>query len=157
MNCRNSRPSAARMALAVSLAFACTVPAHAAEAAAEADAGGLSEIIVTAQKRSENLQETPISMSVLSGEQLADRHVTSLLDLKDGSIPSLRVAPFFSRPTALIVNIRGIGVLGDSNQPARDQGVGVYVDGIYLGVDFFRIQLAEDSGFSRARLCMPLR
>jgi len=133
MNCRNSRPSVARMALAFSLAFACTVPAHAEEAAAEADGGGLTEIMVTAQKRSENLQETPISMSVLSGEQLANRHVTSLLDLKDGSIPSLRVAPFFSRPTALIVNIRGIGVLGDSNQPARDQGVGVYVDGIYLG------------------------
>jgi iron complex outermembrane receptor protein len=33
----------------------------------------------------------------------------------------------------LIVNIRGVGVLSDSNQPARDQGVGVYVDGVYQG------------------------
>jgi iron complex outermembrane receptor protein len=43
------------------------------------------------------------------------------------------VAPFYSRNSALIMNIRGIGVLSDSNQPARDQGVGVYVDGVYLG------------------------
>lgn len=140
MNRLNLRRAAvAHSALAVALGLACATPALANEAAAdvaaeaEADAGGLQDIVVTAQKREENLQETPISISVLSGEQLANRHVTSLLDLTDGSIPSLRVAPFFSRPSALIVNIRGIGVLGDSNQPARDQGVGIYVDGIYLG------------------------
>jgi iron complex outermembrane receptor protein len=60
-------------------------------------------------------------------------NVYSLTDLGDGAIPSLKVAPFFSRPGALIMNIRGIGVLSDSNQPARDQGVGIYVDGVYLG------------------------
>jgi iron complex outermembrane receptor protein len=101
--------------------------------AADESEGGLREIIVTAQKRPENLQETPISISVLSSAGIADRHVQSLLDLGDGAIPSLKVAPFFSRPGALIVNIRGVGVLSDSNQPARDQGVGVYVDGVYLG------------------------
>ena len=47
--------------------------------------------------------------------------------------PSPKVAPFFSRPGALIVNIRGVGVLSDSNQPARDQGVGIYIDGVYQG------------------------
>ncbi|MBC2667309.1 TonB-dependent receptor [Novosphingobium flavum] len=133
-------PAIAGAALAAGLSMAFAAPAHASandaaanDAAASDDAAGLTDIVVTAQKREENLQETPISISVLSGEQMANRHVTSLLDLTDGSIPSLRVAPFFSRPTALIVNIRGIGVLGDSNQPARDQGVGIYVDGIYLG------------------------
>ncbi len=94
---------------------------------------GLAEIIVTAQKRSENNQTTPIAISVLSSTALEDRHVQSLVDLGDGAIPSLRIAPFFSRPGALIINVRGIGVLSDSNQPARDQGVGVYVDGVYLG------------------------
>ncbi|MBO9574978.1 MAG: TonB-dependent receptor [Sphingobium sp.] len=97
------------------------------------DSSGLETIIVTAQKRDENLQETPISISVLGNAALTNRHVTSLLDLGDGAIPSLRVAPFFSRPGALIINVRGVGVLSDSNQPARDQGVGVYVDGVYLG------------------------
>ena len=94
---------------------------------------GLADIIVTAQKRSENNQTTPIAISVLSDAALTDRHVQSLVDLGDGAIPSLRIAPFFSRPGALIINVRGIGVLSDSNQPARDQGVGVYVDGVYLG------------------------
>lgn len=108
--------------------------AYAAPAETEVDSGtGLSEIVVTAQKRSENLQDTPIAISVLNDEGLKDRHVTSLVDLGDGSIPSLKVAPFYSRPGALIVNVRGVGVLSDSNQPARDQGVGVYIDGVYLG------------------------
>lgn len=115
--------------------------AHAAEAApapadaAAADDSGapLAEIIVTAQKRSENLQSTPIAISVLKGDDLANRHVQSILDLGDGAVPSLKVAPFFSRPGALIVNVRGVGVLGDSNQPARDQGVGIYIDGVYQG------------------------
>ena len=128
-------------AIGTALAFATPVMAADAVAAADAaaDAGadggeaGLTEILVTAQKRPENLQETPISISVVQGEGLTNRHVTSLVDLGDGSIPSLKVAPFYSRNSALIVNIRGIGVLSDGNQPARDQGVGVYVDGVYLG------------------------
>ncbi len=111
-----------------------SAPALAADADATAsDDDGLSEIIVTAQKRSENLQQVPIAVSVLGSEGIVNRHVQSLLDLGDGAIPSLRVAPFFSRPGALIINVRGVGVLSDSNQPARDQGVGVYVDGVYLG------------------------
>lgn len=83
--------------------------------------GSLNEVIVTAQKRPESLQKTPIAISVLSAEDLQNRHVQSLVDLQDGAIPSLRVAPFYSRNSALIMNIRGIGVLADSNQPARDQ------------------------------------
>ncbi|WP_084583404.1 TonB-dependent receptor [Sphingomonas azotifigens] len=93
----------------------------------------LADIVVTAQKRPENLQKTPIAISVLTADAIANRHVQSLNDLGDGAIPSLKVAPFYSRNSALIVNIRGVGVLSDSNQPARDQGVGVYVDGVYLG------------------------
>jgi iron complex outermembrane receptor protein len=109
-------------------------PATAPAAADAADASaGLETIVVTAQKRKENLQSTPISISVLTGAGLENRHVVSLGDLGDGSIPSLKVAPFYSRNSALIVNIRGVGVLSDSNQPARDQGVGVYIDGVYLG------------------------
>ncbi|RVT92862.1 TonB-dependent receptor [Sphingomonas crocodyli] len=105
-----------------------------ADDAAGMDAGsGLADIVVTAEKRPTSLQKTPISISVFRNEDLANRHVTSLLDMGDGAIPSLKVAPFYSRNSALIVNIRGIGVLSDGNQPARDQGVGVYIDGVYLG------------------------
>ena len=93
---------------------------------------GLGAIVVTATKRETNLQKTPIAISVANTQALADRHASSLLDLGDGSIPSLRVATFEARQSALTVGIRGI-VPFDANQTARDQGVGVYVDGIYLG------------------------
>jgi iron complex outermembrane recepter protein len=120
------------LSLATIMVVCVASPSFAQEAPVDDDTG-LSEIVVTAQKRSENLQDVPIAISVLGSEGIENRHVQSLLDLGDGAIPSLKVAPFFSRPGALIVNVRGVGVLSDSNQPARDQGVGVYVDGVYLG------------------------
>jgi iron complex outermembrane receptor protein len=96
------------------------------------DAGsGLGAIIVTATKRETNLQKTPIAISVATTQALTDRHADSLLDLGDGSIPSLRVATFEARQSALTVGIRGI-VPFDQNQTARDAGVGVYIDGVYL-------------------------
>lgn len=98
---------------------------------AEADIG-LSDIVVTATKRETNLQKTPISISVVSTEMIKDRHVQSLFDLADGGVPSLRVTTFEARQSALTIGIRGIVPL-DANQPAREQGVGVYIDGVYLG------------------------
>jgi iron complex outermembrane receptor protein len=112
--------------------------AHAETAASASDEGteaslnALAEVVVTAQKRETNLQRTPIAISVASGTDLEARRVQSLADLGDGAIPSLRVAPFFSRRSALTVGIRGI-VPFDANQPSRDAGVGVYIDGVYLG------------------------
>jgi iron complex outermembrane receptor protein len=98
------------------------------------DAGrvGLSEILVTAQRRETNLQQTPVAISVLSADALQNRRVMSLLDLRDGSIPSLRVAQFARRNSALVVCIRGICPASDTNQPARDATVGIYVDEVYL-------------------------
>ena len=93
---------------------------------------GLEDVVVTATKRETNLQDTPIAISVLSTEALADRHVQSLMDLADGAVPGLRIATFEARQSALTIGIRGI-VPNDANQPAREQGVGVYVDGVYLG------------------------
>lgn len=106
--------------------------AFALPALAEATAESvLDEVIVTAEKRETNLQKTPVAASVLGAEQLADRRIQSLADLST-AIPSLRIAPFFSRSSALTVGIRGI-VPFDANQPSRDAGVGVYIDGVYLG------------------------
>jgi iron complex outermembrane recepter protein len=130
------------VSLAAIAAFQTTTPAFAAEAAAvdaaavdeatRQDNSGLVDIVVTATKRETNLQDTPIAIAVMSDEDLKKRQVQSLLDLADGGIPSLRVATFESRQTALTVGMRGI-VPGDANQPAREQGVGVYIDGVYLG------------------------
>lgn len=102
------------------------------DAAQSGSSGGLTDIIVTATKRETNLQRTPISISVMGADVIERRHVQSLLDLADGGVPSLRIATFEARQSALTVGIRGI-VPFDQNQVAREPGVGVYIDGIYLG------------------------
>lgn len=103
-----------------------------AETAPAAPGQQLDAIVVTATKVATNLQTTPIAISVANAQALADRHAGSLLSLGDGSIPSLRVATFEARQSALTVGIRGI-VPFDQNQTAREPGVGVYLDGVYLG------------------------
>ena len=113
-------------------AYAAEAGSQSAAAAPQQTAGAeIEEIVVTATKQATNLQETPIAISVMTPTALEDRHVQSLLNLADG-MPSLRVATFEARQSALTVGIRGI-VPFDANQTARDQGVGVYIDGIYLG------------------------
>jgi iron complex outermembrane receptor protein len=120
------------IALAAYPAFAADNAAEAANTSAGADTSGLTEIVVTATKRETKLQDTPIAIAVMDSEDIKKRHVQSLLDLADGGIPSLRVATFEARQSALTVGIRGI-VPFDQNQTARDTGVGVYIDGVYLG------------------------
>ena len=121
------------LAQSASTPAAATPAADATTADTTSDAGaGLGDIVVTATKRETNLQSTPISISVMGAEMIRDRKVQSLLDLADGGVPSLRVATFEARQSALTIGIRGIVPL-DANQPAREQGVGIYIDGVYLG------------------------
>ncbi len=101
-------------------------------ATSDQSGSGLGDIIVTAQRRETNLQSTPISISVLNAQNLTDNHVLSLFNLADGLVPSLRVATFEARQSALTIGIRGI-VPYDQNQTARDNGVSVYLDGVALG------------------------
>jgi iron complex outermembrane receptor protein len=115
---------------AMDAAVAAAVDADAAQAPSSDPQ--IEEVVVTATKRETNLQNTPIAINVLSTKSLDDRHVQSLYDLADGAVPSLRVATFEARQSALTIGIRGIVPL-DANQPAREQGVGIYLDGIYLG------------------------
>jgi len=111
------------------------------DAAAEADTATadtsanqsrVQDIVVTATKRETNLQKTPIAINVVSSADIEKQHVQSLIDLASGTVPSLRIATFEARQSALTVGIRGI-VPFDQNQTARDTGVGVYLDGVYLG------------------------
>jgi iron complex outermembrane receptor protein len=95
-------------------------------------ATGLEDVVVTATKRETSLQRTPIAITVVNSEALENRQVKSLMDLADGAVPGLRIATFEARQSALTIGIRGIVPL-DANQPAREQGVGVYIDGVYLG------------------------
>ncbi len=120
--------------LAIGLADAHSVhAASASDGASATDAVALSEVIVTAERRATNAQKTPISISVVSAQAMEDRHIYSLTDLSDGSAPGLTVTPYANRPFNVILNIRGVGIMTDTNQPAGESGIGVYLDGVYLG------------------------
>ena len=94
-----------------SLIFA--APAFAQEDPAPADdTGGLEEIVVTAQKREENLQDVPVSVTALSAEALANNRVTDFTDLTRAA-SSLTVTQATSSPNNSII-LRGIGTFAFS-------------------------------------------
>lgn len=91
----------------------------------------LEEIIVTAQKREENLQDAPISIAAMSQDQLEARGITNLADFGAGSIPSLRIQPFVNSPSTLTISVRGAG-FSDPGQITFEPSVAIYLDDVYL-------------------------
>ncbi len=88
---------------------------------------GLEEVIVTAEKRAENLQVTPLSITALSGEQLAERNITSVLGYAE-YVPNLTVNPIMGSATAASVYIRGVGYA--NTEAYVDSPVATYIDGV---------------------------
>ncbi|MFN8625227.1 MAG: TonB-dependent receptor [Candidatus Binatia bacterium] len=89
----------------------------------------IEEIIVTAQKREENIQETPISMTALGAGALQDRNIRDVTDLGE-AVPALRIGSGMSSVSSLAVTIRGLAE--GAPDPAFNTKVGLYVDGAYL-------------------------
>lgn len=94
--------------------------------------GGIQEIIVTAQKRAENVQNVPIAISAFTSAALQERAVTSVASLSNIA-PNVTLdagTPFSGSSQVLSAYIRGIG----ANDFAFniDPGVGIYLDGVYL-------------------------
>jgi iron complex outermembrane receptor protein len=104
--------------------FAAAAPGIAA--AQEANDQGIEEVTVTAQRRTQSLQDVPIAMQVVDSKLIADVAAEDLGDL-NGFVPGLVVSS--DSPTQPRYQIRGIqtGDFGVGTDPA----VGVYVDGIY--------------------------
>jgi iron complex outermembrane recepter protein len=98
----------------------------AADSTAQAeDQGGLGDIIVTATKRAENLQDVPVSISAIGQEQLASRGVTTSNDL--GSVvPNLQVSSQYGE-TSPNFSLRGVGVANEFTANTASP-IGVYVD-----------------------------
>jgi iron complex outermembrane recepter protein len=101
-------------------------------AAPAAEQGGIQEIVVTAQKRAENVQDVPIAISAFTSEALTERSVTSVASLSNIA-PNVTLdagTPFSGSSAVLSAYIRGIG----ANDFAFniDPGVGIYLDGVYL-------------------------
>lgn len=110
----------------------CTVIATGAQAQSQAAGTAASdgpdeveEVIVTAQRRAERLQDVPIAITVQSGEQLEKAGVTNLRDLT-AVAPGVRIAGAGANTQP---SIRG--VQSQQTDPGNDPNVAVYIDGVY--------------------------
>lgn len=120
-------PSWGKRTVPACVALLCTSLAQAQQAPGQEP---LQEVLVTAQKRTERLQDVPIAISAVSGSQLESRGIGSLADLSSVA-PNLSVSSTPGNSTASQVSIRG----GVTTNPALfwDTAVGMYVDGVYIG------------------------
>lgn len=115
-------------------------------AAAQQSGAALEEVLITTQRRQENLQDVPISVSVMQGDTLERLQVRGFEDVED-FVPNLVVQETLG---SYSINIRGLGT-GAANL-AFDQSVGLFVDGVYAGrsrlfmapfLDIERIEIAR--------------
>ncbi len=121
-------------ALAAVLALAAPAQAQDASSTERQDgttqSGGFGEIIVTAQKRAENLQDVPISATVVSADQLASRQIFDPSQLQLVA-PSLQVKSFNAALGASNFSIRGVGTLSFAN--SIESSVTSVIDGVVMG------------------------
>ena len=95
----------------------------------QSQGGGLEEVVVTAQFRRQNLQETPLAITAVSSEMLEARSQTSIADVANQA-PSVSLkANGASYGPSLAATIRGVGQF--DFHPALEPGVGIYVDDVY--------------------------
>ena len=95
-------------------------------------AGRVEEVVVTAQKTAQNLQNVPISITAVTAEALRQKGINDVAKLSNIA-PNVTLdagTPFSGSNTVLSAYIRGIGQ--DDFAFNLDPGVGVYVDGVYL-------------------------
>jgi iron complex outermembrane recepter protein len=123
---RNRRTSV-RQIVALAIAISGGIAADSSWAQQAANPPVLTEIIVTAQKREQNIQDVPISVIALSAEQLRDGGVSDIKNLQTLT-PGLTVTSTTSE-NVTTARIRGIGTVGDN--PGLESSVGVVIDGVY--------------------------
>lgn len=119
------RPAIGTM-LVCGAAAALPAGAWAQGAAADAPEGALEEIVVTAQRRSQNLQDVPVAVTALSATAIANANIRSVTDLRV-AVPSLNIV---NNNGIMSTSLRGVGSTGVN--PGFENPVAVYLDGVYL-------------------------
>jgi iron complex outermembrane recepter protein len=109
--------------LGAASAEAQTAPATTANNSAPAETS-LSEVTITAEKKSENLQNTSISATVRSFDELKEEGINNVQDLQMEA-PGVAIQPPLSSET--FINIRGVGI--QQTNPVSSNGVAFYIDG----------------------------
>jgi iron complex outermembrane receptor protein len=123
------------LAAAISSAYAQQAPTQttpAPQAQAAEVTGGLEEIVITATKRSQSIQNVPIAVTAFSAEALQSKNLSDVHSLSSLT-PGVNLdsgSPFSGDRSVLSASIRGIGQ--DDFAMNLNPGVGVYLDGVYL-------------------------
>jgi iron complex outermembrane receptor protein len=108
-------------------------------------AGALEEIVVTAEYRSEKLQQTPLAITALTAQALSERNITSLVDVSNAApnVTMFEANAAYGKTNAAF--IRGIGQ-GDFNFASAEPGVGIYIDDVYFCTTFGNHRCALHQG-----------
>ncbi len=107
---------------------------------------GLEDIIVSARRRAESIQDTPVAVTAISPTELANAAAPDIRDLV-GRTPNLVIDPVNAGPSAAAISIRGISF--EDIEKSFDPAVGVLIDGVYIGtntgqlLDFFDFESIE--------------
>ena len=111
-----------------------------------ADAAAPGEIVVTARRRAENVQDVPLAVSVVSGETLEAQGAYNINRLTQTQ-PTLQF--YSTNPRNTFINIRGIGAPFGLTNDGFEQGVGIYIDQVYYNriasatLDFVDVEQIE--------------
>jgi iron complex outermembrane receptor protein len=118
-----------RTPLAVAIALTCIAGPQAAVAQDEEETARLEEVVVTARRREESLQEVPVAVTAVSGTELQNQAAADISDLQ-GKVPNLTVYAGRNQSSTLTAFMRGIG----QADPlwGVDPGVGLYLDDVYI-------------------------
>jgi len=108
-----------------------TAKAQAAAPAAPAApaTGRVEEVVVTAQRRSENLQNTPVAVTALTSASLATRQLNKVENLSS-SVPSLLIQQVTASPSAIAIDMRGDAELS-GGLITSESPVALYIDDVY--------------------------
>lgn len=112
-----------------------------AEAAAASDEGTLEEVVITAQKRTERLQDVPVSASVLNSDALANSNISDVADLNK-LVPSLNLNGTINGRVPM--GMRGISTVSNEQAVGVPSGVAIMIDGVPVPSDSFDGTQIED-------------
>jgi len=116
--------------LAASTLASIAAPVMAQQDSTDTSAEDRAEILVTARRRAENIQNVPIAISIVGGKALEQTGARGLDQIKQ-LVPSLQILG--SNPRNTNINIRGLGTSVGTSNDGLENGVGVYIDDVYYG------------------------
>jgi iron complex outermembrane receptor protein len=114
--------SLSRCSLAIAISAALAAQAQAQDTEANGEEMVMEEVLVTATKRTEDMQDIPIAVTAVTGQQISELQIVNILDVEK-TVPGMKVRYVGADPSIII---RGAGTAG-----TNDIAVPIYVDGLY--------------------------